>query len=212
MADVEKRPEGGSSWTQQPLVRTTGVSGRDHLGVPEVPRMPLNCVLNDPSGARPTFVDVKPDTLLFDTVALEALLAAPEYGGVDSNKIKAIMLVHFAGSPCVMQKILALASQYGLPVIEDSAHALGAEFQGRKGGSDYGPGFQRQWVSCFSFCATKNITAGQKFYREKYSFQQGDYPVAERASDQVLSLPLYPAMRESDVNQVIRTVLKVIGI
>jgi perosamine synthetase len=52
----------------------------------------------------------------------------------------------------------------------------------------------------------------QKFYREKYGFQQGDYPVAERASDQVLSLPLYPAMGESDVERVIRTVRKVIGV
>jgi dTDP-4-amino-4,6-dideoxygalactose transaminase len=51
----------------------------------------------------------------------------------------------------------------------------------------------------------------QKFYQEKYGFQRGDYPAAERASDQVLSLPLYPAMSESDVDRVIRTVRKVIG-
>jgi dTDP-4-amino-4,6-dideoxygalactose transaminase len=51
----------------------------------------------------------------------------------------------------------------------------------------------------------------QKFYQEKYGFQRGDYPAAERASDRVLSLPLYPAMRRSDVEQVIRVVRKVIG-
>jgi dTDP-4-amino-4,6-dideoxygalactose transaminase len=304
-------------------------------------------------GARPLFIDVEPDTLLLDAAALEAFLAAPEREGIDPSKIKAIIPVHFAGQPCDMDKILGLASQYGLAVIEDSAHALGAEFQGRKVGSDYGLGFQGQWASCFSFYATKNITAGeggmltindaeladqlvvlrlhgisrdawkryqlegyqhyevlfpgykynmfdlqaalalpqlshidtwqerrerytelynegfvdieglqplqikpdrrtsyhlyvvmadstqlgasrdelldgiaaegigvgvhfrsltvQKFYREKYGFQQGDYPVAERASDQVLSLPLYPAMGESDVERVIRTVRKVIG-
>jgi dTDP-4-amino-4,6-dideoxygalactose transaminase len=52
----------------------------------------------------------------------------------------------------------------------------------------------------------------QKFYREKYGFHHGDFPVAERASDQVLSLPLYPAMRESDVERVIHTVRKVLGV
>ena len=52
----------------------------------------------------------------------------------------------------------------------------------------------------------------QKFYREKYGFQEGDFPVAERASEQVLSLPLYPAMHESDVERVIHTVRKVLGI
>ena len=52
----------------------------------------------------------------------------------------------------------------------------------------------------------------QKFYREKYRFQEGDFPVAERASEQVLSLPLYPAMHESAVERVIRTVRKVLGV
>jgi dTDP-4-amino-4,6-dideoxygalactose transaminase len=51
----------------------------------------------------------------------------------------------------------------------------------------------------------------QKFYQEKYGFERGDYPAAERASDQVLSLPLYPAMQERDVEQVIHAVRKVIG-
>jgi dTDP-4-amino-4,6-dideoxygalactose transaminase len=51
----------------------------------------------------------------------------------------------------------------------------------------------------------------QKFYREKYGFKPGDYPVAEKVSDQVLSLPLYPAMTEGDVERVIRAVRKVIG-
>ena len=52
----------------------------------------------------------------------------------------------------------------------------------------------------------------QKFYREKYGFQEGDFPVAERASEQVLSLPLYPAMHESDVERVIHTVHEVLGV
>ena len=52
----------------------------------------------------------------------------------------------------------------------------------------------------------------QKFYREKYGFQEGDFPVAERASEQVLSLPLYPAMHARDVERVIHTVRRVVGV
>jgi dTDP-4-amino-4,6-dideoxygalactose transaminase len=52
----------------------------------------------------------------------------------------------------------------------------------------------------------------QKFYREKYHFRSGDFPVAEKASEQVLSLPLYPAMRETDVERVIDTLRKVIDV
>ena len=112
-------------------------------------------------GARPVFIDVEPDTLLLDVAALEKFLAAPERQGIDADRVKAILPVHFAGQPCDMDVIFALASRYGLAVIEDSAHALGAEFQGGKVGSDYSLGFQGPWASCFSFYATKNITAGE---------------------------------------------------
>jgi dTDP-4-amino-4,6-dideoxygalactose transaminase len=112
-------------------------------------------------GAQPLFVDVEPATLLLDVVGLEQFLAAPERKGIGADKVKAIIPVHLAGQPCDMDVIFALASQYGLAVIEDSAHALGAEFQGCKVGSDYGLGFHGQWASCFSFYATKNITAGE---------------------------------------------------
>jgi dTDP-4-amino-4,6-dideoxygalactose transaminase len=89
-------------------------------------------------GARPVFVDVEPDTLLLDIEELQAFLAAPARRGVEAEKIKAIIPVHLAGQPCDMEQIFALASQYDLAVIEDAAHALGAEVQGRKVGSDYG--------------------------------------------------------------------------
>ena len=72
-------------------------------------------------GVRPVFVGVAPDTLLLDVAALEAFLMAPERRGVDPNKMKAIMPAHFTGQPCDMDKILALASRYGLAVIGDSA-------------------------------------------------------------------------------------------
>lgn len=51
----------------------------------------------------------------------------------------------------------------------------------------------------------------QKFYREKYGFKVGDFPVAEEVTEQVLSLPLYPAMSEGNVKRVIEVVRTVIG-
>jgi dTDP-4-amino-4,6-dideoxygalactose transaminase len=93
-------------------------------------------------GARPIFIDVEPDTLLLDVDELQAFLASPQRQGVDSARVKAIIPVHFAAQPCSTDKILALASQHGFGAIEDAAHALGAEFQGRKVGGDYGLGFQ----------------------------------------------------------------------
>jgi dTDP-4-amino-4,6-dideoxygalactose transaminase len=51
----------------------------------------------------------------------------------------------------------------------------------------------------------------QQFYREKYGFKPGDHPVAEQVSEQVLSLPLYPAMSEGDVDRVIHVVRKIVG-
>jgi hypothetical protein len=52
----------------------------------------------------------------------------------------------------------------------------------------------------------------QKFYREKYGFQHGDFPVAERVLDQVLSLPPSPAIHVHDDERVIYTVRKVLGV
>jgi dTDP-4-amino-4,6-dideoxygalactose transaminase len=51
----------------------------------------------------------------------------------------------------------------------------------------------------------------QRFYREKYGFKRGDFPVAEDATERVVSLPLYPAMSERDVERVIGVVRRVIG-
>jgi dTDP-4-amino-4,6-dideoxygalactose transaminase len=135
--------------------------GRGDVVVTSPITFPATANVIEHCGARPVFIDVEPDTLLLDAAALEAFLRAPQRHGVDGERVKAVIPVHFAGQPCDMERVFALASQYGLAVIEDSAHALGAEFQGWKVGSDYGLGFQGKWASCFSFYATKNITAGE---------------------------------------------------
>lgn len=96
-------------------------------------------------GAKPVLVDIKPDTYNID----------PE----DVNKAvtpetKAIIPVHYAGQPCDMKAIMEIAEDQNLYVIEDAAHALGAEYEGKKVGT-FGHS------TCFSFYATKNITTGE---------------------------------------------------
>jgi len=96
-------------------------------------------------GARPVFVDVEPDTFNIDPAALDA--------GI-TEKTKVVIPVDFAGHPCELDPIMALGVRHGLTVIEDAAHAVGAEYKGRRvGGIAH--------MTCFSFYATKNITSGE---------------------------------------------------
>jgi dTDP-4-amino-4,6-dideoxygalactose transaminase len=71
-------------------------------------------------GARPVFVDVEADTLNIDADAIEAAI---------TPRTKAVIPVDFAGQPCELDAIMATARRHGLTVIEDAAHAVGAEFK-----------------------------------------------------------------------------------
>ncbi len=95
--------------------------------------------------ATPVFVDVKMDTLNIDVSKIEEKI---------TPKTKAIMPVHFAGHPCDMGKIMDIAMRNKLFVIEDAAHAIESEYNGKKVGNigDF---------TSFSFYATKNITTGE---------------------------------------------------
>lgn len=93
-------------------------------------------------GAIPIFVDVEPDTLNIDASKIEAAV---------TERTKAIIPVHMAGQPCDLDRINAIAQKYGLRVIEDAAHAIGAEYRGRKIGSI-------SHSTAFSFYPIKNIT------------------------------------------------------
>ena len=92
-------------------------------------------------GARPVFCDVRASDLNIDAALLPKLV---------TERTKAIMPVDIAGQPCDLDPILAL----GLPVVEDSAHALESVYRGRKVGSIAD-------ATCFSLYATKNVAAGE---------------------------------------------------
>lgn len=96
-------------------------------------------------GAHPVLADVEPDTLNIDPEQIKRKI---------TNKTKAIIPVHYAGQPCRMNEIMRLAERHGLFVIEDAAHAIEAEYNGRKIGS-IGD------LTCFSFHPIKNITTGE---------------------------------------------------
>lgn len=115
-------------------------------------------------GAKPILVDIDRKTLNIDPDKIEAAV---------TTSTKAIIPVHFAGMPCDMDKIEQTAEKYGLAIIEDAAHALGAAYKGRKIGSDRGA----RRASVFSFHPTKNITTG-----EGGMICTGDENIAEKAA------------------------------
>jgi dTDP-4-amino-4,6-dideoxygalactose transaminase len=96
-------------------------------------------------GAKPVFVDIQEDTFNIDPDKIIPAI---------TSKTKAIIPVHYSGQPCDMDKILSIAKSYHLHVVEDAAHAMGAEYRGKKIG-----GFGN--LTCFSMFPTKNITTGE---------------------------------------------------
>lgn len=102
------------------------------------------------AGYTPEFLDIDPDTLNLDIGLITSRVE-------QNNEIKAILPVHFAGLPCDMEKISEIAYRHDLRVIEDAAHALGAEYQnGAKVGScEYSD------MTVLSFHPVKSITTGE---------------------------------------------------
>lgn len=95
-------------------------------------------------GCKIRFVDVDPLTLNINIEHLKQVV---------SNRTKVIVCVHYGGLPCDMDEINAIADQYNITVIEDAAHALGAEYKGQTIG-EISP------FTMFSFQAIKHITTG----------------------------------------------------
>ena len=92
-------------------------------------------------GAKPVFVDIKPDTYNLDPALLESAV---------TPKTKAVMPVHLYGQCAEMEPILAVADRRKIPVIEDAAQAIGAARRGRQAGT-------LGQAGCFSFFPSKNL-------------------------------------------------------
>jgi dTDP-4-amino-4,6-dideoxygalactose transaminase len=97
------------------------------------------------AGATPVLADIDPTSLNIDPAAVAAAV---------TPHTRAILPVHFAGRPCDMDALLAIAARHHLMVIEDCAHAIETEYRGRKAGAmgDFG---------CYSFYVTKNVITGE---------------------------------------------------
>ena len=102
-----------------------------------------NCVLYQ--GGTVVFADINPDTYNIEAENIKNLI---------NNKTKAIIPVHFTGQPIDIGAIAKIAAEYNLVVIEDGAHALGAEFKGKKIGG-------LSTMTMFSFHPVKHITTGE---------------------------------------------------
>ena len=98
------------------------------------------------TGAKPVFCDVVSlDNLTVDCQKIREAI---------SPKTKAVMVMHFAGFPCDMDEILAVAREHNLTVIEDACHGPLSEYKGKKLGT-IGD------IGCFSFFSNKNISTGE---------------------------------------------------
>src|SRR3972149_318380 len=97
------------------------------------------------AGAKPVFCDIDINTYNIDPAEIEKKI---------TKKTKAVMVVHYAGMACTMDKIMQIANENNLYVIEDAAHALGSTYNGKNLGTIGN-------VSCFSFHGTKNAASGE---------------------------------------------------
>ena len=96
-------------------------------------------------GATPVFADIHPDTLNIDAESIAALI---------TERTRAIVCVHYGGVACEMDAICRIAEEAGVPLVEDSAHALSGRYRGRALGT-FGA------VATQSFHETKNFTCGK---------------------------------------------------
>ena len=96
-------------------------------------------------GAKPVFVDIRPDTMNIDETKIEAAI---------TDRTRAIVPVHYAGVACEMDTIMDIANRHHLFVIEDAAQGIMASYKGKALGAigDF---------DCYSFHETKNLSMGE---------------------------------------------------
>ncbi|HEV2602645.1 MAG TPA: DegT/DnrJ/EryC1/StrS family aminotransferase [Microvirga sp.] len=96
-------------------------------------------------GAKPIFVDVRPDTWCIDPEQVARKI---------TQRTKAIIATHIYGNLCEMDELLQIGEAYGIPIIEDAAEAIGSQYRGRPAGT-------LGLFGTFSFHGTKTITTGE---------------------------------------------------
>ncbi|WP_144157168.1 DegT/DnrJ/EryC1/StrS family aminotransferase [Paraburkholderia sp. BCC1885] len=96
-------------------------------------------------GATPVLVDILADTWCLDPVKVEAAI---------TPRTKAIVATHLYGSVCAMDALLDIGKRHGIPVIEDSAEAIGSSYRGKRAGA-------LGTFGVFSFHGTKTLTTGE---------------------------------------------------
>ncbi|MEV1293173.1 DegT/DnrJ/EryC1/StrS family aminotransferase [Pseudonocardia sp. NPDC049635] len=114
--------------------------GDEVLVTPQTFQATVQPLLDTPATVR--FCDIDPATANIDPSRVEEML---------TERTRAVVLVHYGGLPADMDRITAATRPRGVVVIEDCAHALGADYRGRRPGS-LGD------IGCFSFHSSKNIT------------------------------------------------------
>lgn len=95
-------------------------------------------------GATPVFADIEEDTLTLDPADVARKI---------TPRTRAIIPVHYGGTPADMDALNELAAAHNISIIEDAAHACGSSYQGQKIGSSGN-------LTCFSFHAVKNLAMG----------------------------------------------------
>ena len=118
-------------------------SGDEVITTPLTFAATANAILH--AGAQPVFADVEPGTLNLDPAQVERRI---------SPRTKAVIPVHLYGRPCAMSALLEIAERHKLMVLEDAAHAIEAQYHGRKIGA-------MGLAGCFSFYVTKNVVTGE---------------------------------------------------
>ena len=96
-------------------------------------------------GAKPVFVDIQKDTWCIDPEQVELAI---------TNKTKAIVATHLYGNLCDMDGLAKISAKHNIPIIEDSAEAIGSIYKGKRAGSI-------GLFSTFSFHGTKTLTTGE---------------------------------------------------
>lgn len=118
--------------------------GDEVISTPVTFAATINTILH--VGAKPVLVDVDPEQQCIDVEKIKEAI---------TKKTKAIVPVHFAGTPCDMKAIMEIAEDHKLKVIEDAAHNVGGTYDGKTKIGALGN------LTSFSFYATKNMTTGE---------------------------------------------------